>query len=171
MVGRMERGQVILVDTNIIIEAVRTRSWNAIASYYSIETVETCRSEALQGDALRPGYVTVEPEQLHRGLKAAHGVSDTDRARLSLAAAAAGALDAGERDLFSHALGRSDAWLATCADRAALNVALALGWEGRIVSLEKLAQQTGTRAEFKFHFTEKWLASIRTVYTIEKGLK
>lgn len=164
----MERGQVLLVDTNIIIEAVRTRCWNALTSYFTVETVEECYQEVLTGDPQRPGYVTVDSGQLRKDLKGRHPVEDLDRARLTLACADAELLDAGERDLFAHAHGRTDPWLASCADRAAVNVALTLGWEERIVSLEKLAQRAGSRSGFKRHFTEAWLSDVRTEFKLAR---
>lgn len=167
----MQRGQILLVDTNIIIEAFRTRCWNALASHFAVETVEKCYEEALTGDPLRPGYVQVDPAHLRKGLSKRHAVGDLERAQLALTLTNAAALDAGERELFAHALARSDAWLASCADRAAVNAALALGWEERVVSLERLAHSAGARSGFKHHFTERWLSEVRTVYKLEGGLK
>jgi len=57
----VQQGQIVLVDTNIIIEAFRARCWKALTAYYRVETVEKCYEEALTGDRLRPGYVEVEP--------------------------------------------------------------------------------------------------------------
>jgi hypothetical protein len=166
----VQRGQLLLVDTNIIIEAVRTRCWNAISTHFAIETVEKCYEEALTGDPLRPGYVTVDPVQLRKGLVRRHDVTDLERAQLALRVAEASALDAGERDLFAHALARKDAWVASCADRAAVNVALALGWEGRVISLERLVQAAGSRSGLKRHFTEAWLSEVRTAYKLGRAL-
>ena len=53
----MQRGQVVLVDTNIIIESVRTGCWNALTTHFKVETVEKCCEEARTGEAHRPGYV------------------------------------------------------------------------------------------------------------------
>lgn len=162
----MQRGQILLVDTNIIIEAVRTRCWNALCAHFAVETVEKCYEETLTGDPLRPGYVAVDPEQLRKGLKKRHAVNDLARAQLQLAHAEAVALDAGERDLFAHALGRGDAWIASCADRAAVNTALALGWEERIASLDRLARHAGATPICKYHFTEGWLSEVRTTFLL-----
>lgn len=167
----MLRGQILLVDTNIIIEAFRTRCWNALAGYFAVETVERCFEEALTGDPLRPGYVQVDAAQLRKGLRQRHAVGNLERAQLVLRLATANALDAGERELFAHALQRNDAWLASCADRAAVNAALELGWEERIVALERLAQATGARSGFKHHFTERWLAEVRTAHKLDRRLK
>ncbi|WP_326541207.1 hypothetical protein [Pseudorhodoferax sp.] len=150
------------MDTNIIIEAFRTRCWKALCGHFAIETVETCFQEALAGDPLRPGYVTVDAKDLIVGLKARHAVSELERIQLNLQLPAAATLDAGERDLLAHGLGRSDAWIVSCADRAGVNAALALGWEPRVVSLEKLAKAVGTKPALKGHFGEAWLSQVRT---------
>ena len=158
----MQRGQVLLVDTNIIIEAFRTRCWKALCGHFSVETVETCWQEALAGDPLRPNYVTVNAKELNAGLKARHKVSDLERIQLSLQLPAAGTLDAGERDLLAHGMTRSDAWIASCADRAGVRAALALGWDQRVVSLEKLAKAVGQRPSLARHYSEHWLSQVRT---------
>jgi hypothetical protein len=161
----MERGQVVLVDTNIIIEAVRTRCWNALVSHFVLETVDTCLEEARTGDPLRRAYVVVDAEQL-KGVSKAHSVSDSEKARFAVTLPTADELDAGERELFAHALGRSDAWIASCADRAALKAAFALGWKDRIVSLEALVRVAGARPELKQHFRERWLSDVRTAFLL-----
>jgi hypothetical protein len=158
----------VLVDTNIIIEAVRARCWNALAGRYQIETVETCFDEVRAGDPLRPGYVTVDAAQLTK-LSARHAVTDLERAHLALTLPTSDALDSGERDLFAHALGRTGDWTLCCADRAAVNAALALGWHERIVSLGKLVAAAGSRPDLKDHFTEKWLAEVRTLFALAGG--
>ena len=167
----MQRGQVLLVDTNIVIEAFRTRCWKALASHFKVETVEECFKEALTGDPLRPGYLAVDPAALSSGLSARHQVSKLQRIELSLRSPLAAVLDAGERDLLAHALGRGDSWIVSCADRAGVRAALELGWEERIVALDALARAAGSRAQFKRHFTEAWLAEVRTAYKLEGRLR
>lgn len=166
----MQHGQVLLVDTNIIIEAFRTRCWKALCGHFSVETVETCWQEALAGDPLRPGYVSVNAQELANGLKARHAVSDVERIQLSLQLPAAGTLDAGERDLLAHGLTRSGAWMASCADRAGVKAALALGWEQRVVSLEKLAKAVGQRPSLARHYGEAWLSEVRTDHLLGNKL-
>lgn len=167
----MQRGQVILLDTNVIIEAFRTRCWNAITTHFSIQTVEACCEEALTGDSLRPGYVNVDAAQLNKGLRERYGVSPGQRAVLATRLADPDTLDAGEFDLLAHALGRSDDWLASCADRAAVNAALELGLEERFVSLYALARAAGARPALKYHFTDPWLSEVRTTYKLDRGIK
>lgn len=166
----MERGVIVLVDTNIIIEAFRVRCWKAITSHYVVETVEKCYEEALTGDPLRPGYVKVDPEEFRKGLRNRHNVVNIERMKLSLRATSANSLDAGERDLLAHACNRTDAWSVSCADRAAVNTALTLGWETNIVSLEQLTQFAGAKPTLKHNFTERWLSEVRTTFKLAQPL-
>lgn len=161
---------MVLLDTNVIIEAIRTRCWTAITAHFSIQTAAVCCEEALTGDPLRPGYVSVDPAQLEKGLRARHQVSDEQRLALAVRLANPDILDDGERDLLAHAIGRSDAWVASCADRAAVNAALELGFEERFVSLAAMARVAGARPALKFQFTDVWLSEVRTTYKLDRGL-
>lgn len=167
----MQRGQVVLVDTNVVIEAFRTRCWHAVSSHFSVEIVEKCYEEALTGDPLRPGYIVVDAVQLRTGLRRRHAVSPDERAQVEVRLAYPDALDAGETDLLAHVFGRSDAWIASCTDRAAVNAGLDLGWEERFVSLEAMARAAGARPALKHHFTDRWLSEVRTTYKLDRGLK
>ena len=166
----VQRGQVVLVDTNVIIEAFRAHCWNAVTTHFTVETVETCYEEALTGDPLRPDYIAVDAAQLRNGLRMRHAIDREQRARLVVRLAYKEGLDAGESDLFAHALGRVDAWIASCADRAAVYAALELGWEGRFVSLEAMARAAGARPALRHHFTDRWLQDVRTTYLLDRGL-
>lgn len=83
-------------------------------------------------------------------------------------------LDAGERHLWAHALDRSDEWLAAGSDRAAINAAVRLGWEDRLVSLEELITAAGARSALKSlkgQFSSARLSEWRTAALIARGLK
>lgn len=169
----MQRGQVILVDTNIIIESFRTGCWTALTAHFSIETVEKCCEEAHTGEAHRAGYVKVDTRTLRQGLTI-HRVSDRDLIALSIRDIDAFRLDLGERHLWAHALGRNDAWLASSGDRAAVNAAVRLGWEDLLVSLEELANHAGARHALKYlkeQFGSARLSTWRTVALLARGLK
>lgn len=144
----MQRGQAVLVDTNIIIEAVRTNCWTALTAHFNIETVEKCCEEARTGRLHRPGYVKIEEKALRDKLRA-HAVSDGDLASLSIHYENAARLDEGERHLWAHASMRSDAWMASTGDKAAFFAACHLGWRDRLVSLEELAEGAGARHALK----------------------
>lgn len=169
----MQRGQVVLVDTNIIIEAVRVNCWTALTVHFSVETVEKCCEEARTGDLRRPGYVEVDEKALRERLKV-HRVSDPELVALSLRDSEAFRLDPGERHLWAHALGRSDSWMVSCCDNAAIIAAVRLGWEDRLTSLEELADAAGARPasrHLKEQFRSARLSAWRTAALLKRGLK
>lgn len=169
----MQRGQPVLVDTNIIIEAVRTGCWNALRAHFSIETVDKCREEARTGDLRRPGYVVVDDNALRDHLRV-HAPTPQELSTLDLREPEARRLDPGERHLWAHALARNDAWLACCCDNAAIRVAVRLGWEDRLKSLEELARAAGANpaaAKLKGQFHTARLSAMRTAALLERGLK
>lgn|SRR5262249_38013491 len=161
----MKQGAIVLFDTNIVIEAIRSNCWKAITGYFRVATVEKCVEEANTGRLRRRGYVAVGHGDLAR-LAIIHKVSTLELAKFSLSYPDADRLDDGERHLWSHALGRSDAWLASCADKAAFRAAHELMWTDRIVSLQKLAETAGARPRLKEHFSEKRLSQWRTEFKL-----
>lgn len=140
----MRPGQIVLVDTNIIIEAVRTNCWGVLKTHFSVETVDKCCEEARTGQRRRAGYVEITEPMLRDKLTACR-VSDIDLAGLSIRYAKAAVLDDGERHLWAHAAVRADAWIACTGDKAAFFAACHLGWRDRLVSLEELMLAAGAR--------------------------
>ena len=62
----MTSSPVLLFDSMIVIEAVRTACWNAITGRRQVVTVDTCADELRQGDSSMAAYVPVSEEQLAR---------------------------------------------------------------------------------------------------------
>jgi len=56
------------MDTNVIIEAHRTRCWRAVVNAFNVETVEKCCEEAATGDKRRSGYVVVDVEAVKNSI-------------------------------------------------------------------------------------------------------
>lgn len=168
----MKAGEVILVDTNIIIEATRINCWAALNGYYRVETVEKCAEEARSGNAYRSGYVKIKEAALRDRLTV-HHVSDPEIAALVLRQSNAALLDSGELHLWAHALRRRDTWMATTADAAAIRVAVELGWADRLVSLETLAVECGAKGAVKQlnkHFHTEVLSQWRTAALLKRRL-
>jgi hypothetical protein len=161
------RATVVLVDTNVVIEAVRTRVWKALLGGRRVETVQECRDETQRGSPHDPGYVVVSAADL-AGLAAVHSVTDLERATLALTWADALTLDPGERDLLAHALSRrargDSVWVVCSPDRACVRAAVALDLGDHTISLEELVQVVGARpvVRLKDHFTSRWLSRERT---------
>jgi hypothetical protein len=153
----VERGDVVLVDTMVIIEAHRVKLWPPLVNAFRIETVETCIVEAGTGDQLRRDYVPVDPEAIRQQV-GIYSITDAEKAELLLRSARASGLHAGERDLLAHALHREDVWLLCCPDRAAIYCAHDAGYLDRCISLESLTRVTGGKYSLAGNYTEKWLS-------------
>jgi len=169
----VQPGKAVLVDTNIIIEAVRIGCWAALTGHFSIQTVEKCCEEARTGDLHRPGYVRVSDSDLKTRLTV-HTVSDQELAALVLSDPESFRLDAGERHLWAHAIGRRDGWQACCCDHAAVNSAVRLGWADRLVSLEELVFAAGEKRlanALKDQFRSVRLSTWRTDALLRRGLE
>jgi hypothetical protein len=169
--GVARKDTVVLVDTNVVMEAVRTRCWNAVTGGLCVETVEECRDEALRGDRGRPGYLPVSAQDLAR-MRAVHPVDAVERATFAMEYPEAQNMDAGERDLFAHAYGRvsrGDAvWIICSSDRACVRAAVALGWHERMHPLGAVAASVGAnpRPPLLDHYGERWLSNLRTEYLL-----
>lgn len=144
----MQRPDAVLIDTNAVIEAVRTGCWAAITGQLAVETVQACRDELLAGSASElPGYVPVGEEHLER-LRAVHEVDEVTRAEFKLAYTGADGLDAGEHDLLAHAHAMASGdWVLCSPDKASIRAAVSLGHGDRLRALEKLIQMVGASAK------------------------
>jgi len=160
--------RLVLVDTNIIIEAVRTECWSGLRGYYKLVTVESCRDEALSGVGRSPAYVEVRKSDLTPGVQVV-AVTDPDRAVLATACPEANFLDRGEFDLWAHAYSRGDNWVAVCADQAAVRVAVQLGWGDRLESLELIIADAGLRIRLplKDHYSRRRLSTWRAKFLLD----
>jgi predicted DNA binding protein len=155
------KGDIVLVDTNVIIEAHRARCWRAIVNFFRVETVEKCCEEAATGDKRRADYVIVDAEEMKK-VVAVHAVNLMELAEIETRLAEPDRIDMGEKHLLAHGIARPGVWYLSASDRAAVRAGNELGFLERFVSLEALARAVGISAQFKNHFTEKWLRALRT---------
>ncbi len=156
------RGDIVLVDTNVIIEAHRAKCWRAIVNFFRVETVEKCCEEAATGDKRRADYVAVDVEEM-RKVVAVHAVSLLQWVELETKLAEPDRIDMGEKQhLLAYAIAKPDVWYLSASDRAAVRAGNELGFLERFVSLEALTRAVGISAQLKNHFTEKWLSALRT---------
>lgn len=148
---------VVLVDTNVILEAHRTRSWRALTGAYGVETVEDCVAETQTGFQRRRRELQIDAGELRDSLKAVHSVETRERAALAVRVPDI-ALDRGETSLWAHALNRDDAWILCGPDRASLRCGVRLGFRERLVSLEGLLDDAGhrTRTALRPAYMRQW---------------
>lgn len=156
----MTKGHIVLMDTNVIIEAHRTRCWRAVVNTFEVETVEKCCEEAATGDKRRADYVKIDVEAMRKSV-VVHSVGLLELAELETRLAEPDRIDPGEKHLLAHALKRTGIWHVSASDRAAVRAGNELGLLERFVSLEALARTAGLSPQFRNHFTEKWLSALR----------
>ena len=65
-------GAVVLVDTNVIIEAHRSGTWAALVGAYRVETVEDCVTETQTGYERRPREQWIDVGELKASLGGVH---------------------------------------------------------------------------------------------------
>lgn len=147
----------VLVDTNIVVDCHRTRSWRALSGGCPVETVEGCVTETQTGFQRRRPEQRIDVLELRASLKAVHFVGERQRAELGLRIPDI-ALDRGEESLWAHAVHRSDAWLLCGPDKAGLRFGIRLGFCERLVSLERLLDDVGHRSSpaLREAYTENW---------------
>ena len=98
----------MLVDTNVIIEAHRTRSWPALSGGWRVETVEACVAETQTGFQRRRQEDAIDIGELRDSLAAVHSVGVLEQAELALRKGSI-ALDEGEEALCQSAASASSA--------------------------------------------------------------
>lgn len=148
---------IVLVDTNVILEAHRTGSWRALAGGYPVETVEDCVDETQTGFQFRRSELRIDAGELRDSLKAVHPVGNRERAGLAVRITDI-KLDRGEASLWAHALSRTDAWAFCGPDRASLRCGVRLGFRERLVSIEELLNAVGHRSRTTLRpaYTKHW---------------
>lgn len=116
------------------------------------------------GNPRDPGYVAVDQEAVSK-VFTVHSPTKKDIVAAQLKAASVAGLDAGEQDLLAWCAAQNPSSLfATTGDRAAVISACQLGMDGRLRSLEELANAVGSQPQFPRHFTKEWLSGVKTGY-------
>lgn len=157
------------MDTNVILEAHRTGAWRALVGRYRVETVTECVTETQTGFQRRRPEQRIDEPALRRSLAAVHDVTAMQRAAAVLRDPLFSSLDPGERDLWAHALSRTDAWFLCGPDKASVRLGVRLGFRERLVTLEGLLEHAGHRPRppLRDNYTRKWLADFLNVLALE----
>lgn len=156
----LEAGQIVLVDTNVIIEAHETRCWTALANFFACHAVEKVVEETQTGFQRRSPDRNIDVRALRHSLAHVATVSDEDRAAFNLRHGHP-PLDAGERDLLVYAEQLADeVWLLNSPDMAVVRFANQVGWLDRLVSLEAMTRRLNLRPRRALarNYSEPWLS-------------
>ena len=114
----LKRGQAVLVDTNVILESHRSRTWDHLTAHFSVETVSECVAECETGNQRLDNPVPVDIAALRERMLV-HSVSQAELTACKLLLRSGTSLDAGEEHLIAYALTREDVWLIGSPDKAA----------------------------------------------------
>ncbi len=155
-----EKGQIVLVDTNVILEAHRVSCWNTLASHFRLATVEKVIEETQTGFQNRSRDQTIPLTPLRQSLHHIETITDQARAQFALHNPNV-LLDPGERDLIIYAksLNLNSAWLLNSPDMAAVRYCHQSKWLDRVVSLEAMNRhiRAHTTSNLRDNFSENWL--------------
>ncbi len=162
-----QRGQLVLVDTNVIIEAHDANCLAQIAEGFRLCTVEEVIAETQRGRQLRRPERNIDEAWLRAHMAVIGNVTDEQRFDFTMNYQAVG-LDAGERDLLIWATQLQDAWLLNSPDMAVLRFAHQVGWLERMVSLEAMSRAVNARLrqDLRDNFREQWLSVNRTEFNL-----
>ena len=163
----LQRGQLVLVDTNVIIEAHDTSCLAEIAGSFRLCTVEKVIAETQQGSQKRRPERNIDEAWLRQRMALIGDVTDEQRFDFTMNYQAAG-LDDGERDLLIFAITLQDAWLLNSPDMAVLRFAHQAGCLERLVSLEAMCRaiKVRLRHDLRENFRENWLSMNRTDFNL-----
>lgn len=115
----------VLVDTNVIIEAHRTRCWKGISNRYQLETVKMCLDETQHGRGTRSNYIEVPLESVSDRV-VVHHLEEIERVTAALIPGF-DVLDKGEFEIMALVVTRKERCRICSPDAAAVRVAFQHG--------------------------------------------
>lgn len=165
------KDDIVLIDTNVILEAHRVSCWNALAGRFKLVTVEKVIEETQTGYQNRSPERTIDAAKLRASFHHVEAITELERADFILNYNGVH-LDDGERDLAIYAL-RLPAvpvWYLNSPDRASVSFASTQKWLDRVVSLEEMADFVGhrTNSGFNQNYTKSWLGQVKLDYRMGK---
>lgn len=162
-----QRNQIVLVDTNVVIEAHRTGCWNQLAEYFRLCTVEKVIEETQTGFQLRRAEQQIDRTVLRASMHEIADITDEMRFNFNIRNGHP-TLDDGERDLLVHAETLRNAWLLNSPDMAVIRFANSRGWLDQLVSLEAMNAHLRSRLRETFceNYTERWLSTQKTDFLL-----
>lgn len=160
------KNQIVLVDTNVILEAHRVGSWVALSQYFALHTVEKVVEETQTGYQNRSPEQTIDEAMLRKQIRHIESINELQQAGFSIDYPDA-VLDDGERDLVIYAGLLTKAqpsiavWFLNSPDIATIRHAHRRQWLDHLISLEEMSQHLKLKAKLnlKNNYTRTWLSS------------
>lgn len=156
----LQRGDRVLLDTNVILEAHRVGCWRAIASEFQLITVEKVVEETQTGHQNRSPEQNVDEHALRGSLHLVATVSREQTAAIDIEYPDHG-LDEGEHHLVAYAATLRDqpAWLLNSPDKGTIRFCSRADWLDRLVSLQAMSDTLGLPhgKQLRGNYTQSWL--------------
>ncbi|TMO87084.1 hypothetical protein [Pseudoalteromonas spongiae] len=155
----MKAGDIVLIDTNVILETHRIARWHHLSSNFNVHTVEKVIEETQTGYQKRSTEELIDQKELTESFAKVYAVSEEEIAATMMISPEIFNLDAGERDLLIYAASfEGDCWLISSPDSAAMRAAHKQGWLDKVVSLENLLETINCQPNIALreNYTKKW---------------
>ena len=137
----MKSGDIVLIDTNVILEAHRVARWKHLSDNFDVHTVAKVIEETQTGYQKRSKEEQIDQKKLTESFSKIYPVSEEEISTTMIASPEIFNLDAGERDLLIYASSfGGNCWLISSPDSAAMKAAHKQGWLDKVISLESLLE-------------------------------
>lgn len=153
------KGDIVLIDTNVVLEAHRVNCWKALSDYFSLHTVGKVIEETQTGYQNRRPEQTINETVLRSSFAHVEVISELQIIEFDLQNNLP--LDDGEKALiiYAHMLNKK-IWFLNSPDNATIKYACSKEWSDGLVSLEAMSKHLNlsSKIPMKQNFTETWLA-------------
>lgn len=154
------KGDIVLIDTNVIIEGHRVHCWNQLSQYFKLHTVEKVIEETQTGYQNRRPEQTIDQALLRKSFFHIEAISELQIIEFDMSNVEQ-VLDDGEKQLVIYAnMMQENVWFLNSPDLATVRYACQKGWGDRLISLEAMTKHLGCRLKVNIerNFTESWLS-------------
>ena len=155
-----KRGDIVLIDTNVILEAHRLNCWKPFSDYFELHTVDKVIEETQTGFQNRRPEQTIDVGTLQDSFAHIENITDLQVIEFDMGNQEV-ALDDGEKALmiYAHSLSQK-AWFLNSPDKASIRYACSKGWSDQLTSLDAMVKHMHLRLKqaLKQNYTDSWLA-------------
>ena len=155
------KGDIVLIDTNVILEAHRVCCWKPLSDYFGLYTVDKVIEETQTGYQNRNPEQTIDVNFLKTTFAHIEVINEVQVIAFDLTAEKSIPLDDGEKALiiYAHTLGKK-VWFLNSPDKAAIKYACKMGWSDNLVSLESMTMHLKLKLNqaLKQNYTSHWLS-------------
>ncbi len=156
----LRRGDRVLVDTNVSLEAHRVGCWRPMAMEFNLITVEKVIEESQTGHQNRSPEQMIDEATLRGSFHHIAAPRRVERAAIDIDFPDHG-LDEGEYHLVAYAATISDepAWLLNSPDKGTIRFCNRAEWLDRLIALQTMTDLLGLPhgKQLRGHYTQSWL--------------